>query len=65
MAGASERAGLKEPPVKGPTTTAAVKTKPPMAIGAKTPYQGARASVATALMSITKRAVAITSSAKV
>jgi hypothetical protein len=48
---------LNEPLANGPIVSAAVKMKPPMAIGARMPYQGARLSVATALISITNRNV--------
>jgi len=53
---------LKEPPEAGPIATAAVKMKRPISSGAMTPFQGARSSVATVQMTMTKRAVAISSS---
>ena len=62
IAGSSERAGLNEPPDAGPIASAAVKMKRPIRSGAITPFQGARSSVATVQMTMTKSAVAIPSS---
>ena len=64
MAGSIERAGLKEPPDVGPIVTAATKMKPPIARGAMTPFHGAESSVATVMITETKRKTA-TSSASI
>src|SRR5215211_3371928 len=62
MAGSSDLAGLNEPPDAGPIASAAVKMKRPIRSGAMTPFQGARSSVATVQITITNRAVPISSS---
>ena len=62
MTGSSDLAGLNEPPEAGPIASAAVKMKSPISSGAMTPFQGARSSVATVQITMTKRAVAIISS---
>src|SRR4029077_802094 len=54
--------GLNEPPEIGPTTVAAVKMNAPIATGANSPCQGARLSVATAWITITKNSVAMITS---
>ena len=61
IAGASDTAGLNEPPESGPNTVAAVKMNRPMKIGAWMPFHGAFLSVATAEMTIRNSAVAISS----
>jgi hypothetical protein len=61
MAGPSDRGGLNEAPEAGPI--ASVKMKSPISSGAMTPFQGARSSVATVQITMTKSAVAISASA--
>src|SRR5438477_9557695 len=55
MTGSSDLAGLNEPPDAGPIASAAVKMKRPISRGAMTPFHGARSSVATVEITITKR----------
>jgi hypothetical protein len=56
MAGPSDRGGLNEAPEAGPI--ASVKMKSPISSGAVTPFHGARSSVATVQITMTKSAVA-------